>query len=195
MAQAELNDGQRLLAVNDLFIGARTHVSARYRLRYRGPGGGPVVQRADRLHRRRLDRLVSLDPDRRRGDRPELTSNSPEVRDVSDQYAIPWEARCLVFSVREPFISKTSGAEIVHGTIAEDQPLEIISHMPQNGVIFSDGVEEDRLDFNTGAIAEISLADRTLSLVVPPGHPTRWPEQQRSRWPGRSWRGRGSQAK
>src|SRR3954469_18648949 len=33
MAQAELNDGQRLLAVNDLFVGARTHVSARYRLR------------------------------------------------------------------------------------------------------------------------------------------------------------------
>ncbi len=25
--------------------------------------------------------------------------------------------------------------------------------MPQNGVIFSDGVEEDRLDFNSGAIA------------------------------------------
>ena len=36
MAQAELNDGQRLMAVNDLFIGARTHVSARYRLRYQG---------------------------------------------------------------------------------------------------------------------------------------------------------------
>src|SRR5262249_48145477 len=36
MARAELNDGQRLLAVNDLFIGARTHVSARYRLRYQG---------------------------------------------------------------------------------------------------------------------------------------------------------------
>ena len=28
MAQAVLNDGQRLLAVNDLFIGRRTHVSA-----------------------------------------------------------------------------------------------------------------------------------------------------------------------
>ena len=39
--------------------------------------------------------------------------------------------------------------------------------MPQNGVIFSDGVEEDRLDFNSGAIARIGLADRTLRLVVP----------------------------
>ena len=39
--------------------------------------------------------------------------------------------------------------------------------MPQSGVIFSDGVGEDRLDFNSGAIARVRLADRTLSLVVP----------------------------
>ena len=72
---------------------------------------------------------------------------------MKDRYRIPGTRRSLVFSVREPFISKTSGAEIVHGTIVEDRPLEIISRMPQNGVIFSDGIEEDRLDFNSGAIA------------------------------------------
>jgi len=33
MARARLNDGQELLALNDLFIGRRTHVSARYALR------------------------------------------------------------------------------------------------------------------------------------------------------------------
>lgn len=33
MAKAVLNDGQTLYAVNDLFIGQKTHVSARYRLR------------------------------------------------------------------------------------------------------------------------------------------------------------------
>ncbi|MEO8001793.1 MAG: sugar kinase, partial [Arenimonas sp.] len=32
MARARLNDGQELLAVNDLFIGMRNHVSARYEL-------------------------------------------------------------------------------------------------------------------------------------------------------------------
>src|SRR5205823_703527 len=32
MAQATLANGQRLLAFNDFFIGARTHVSARYRI-------------------------------------------------------------------------------------------------------------------------------------------------------------------
>ena len=34
LAEATLNDGQRLLAFNDLFIGAASHVSARYRISY-----------------------------------------------------------------------------------------------------------------------------------------------------------------
>ena len=33
-AEAKLNDGQRLLAFNDLFIGASTHISARYKIYY-----------------------------------------------------------------------------------------------------------------------------------------------------------------
>jgi NAD kinase len=33
-AEASLNDGQRLLAFNDLFIGASTHISARYKISY-----------------------------------------------------------------------------------------------------------------------------------------------------------------
>jgi len=95
----------------------------------------------------------------------------------------------------ELFMSKTSGAEIVHGTIAEDQPLKIVSKMPQNGVIFSDGIEEDRLDFNSGAIAEISLANRTLSLVVPLGHRTHRSVQQQASSPRRAWRKWGSRGK
>src|SRR5437588_627039 len=38
MARAQLNDGQTLYAVNDLFIGQRTHVSARYRLSFQDRG-------------------------------------------------------------------------------------------------------------------------------------------------------------
>jgi hypothetical protein len=39
--------------------------------------------------------------------------------------------------------------------------------MPHNGVIFSDVVEEDHLDFHSGAIARIGLADRPLRPVNP----------------------------
>jgi len=166
MAQVVLNDGQRLLAVNDLFVGARTHVSARYRLHYKGQeeeqsSSGLIISTgagSTGWYRSNLAGAAGI---------VGAYVPSPKVRAVKDRFAIPWENRSLVFSVREPFVSKTSGAEIVHGTITEDQPLEVISQMPQNGVIFSDGIEDDRLEFNSGAIALIGLADRTLSLVVP----------------------------
>jgi NAD kinase len=166
MAQAVLNDGQSLLAVNDLFVGARTHVSARYRLRFKG-------QEEDQSS---SGLIISTGAGSTGWYRSILTGAagivgayvpSPKVRAVKDCFEIPWEQRSLVFSVREPFLSKTSGAEIVHGTITEDQPLDVISRMPQNGVIFSDGIEDDRLEFNSGAIARIGLAEQTLSLVVP----------------------------
>ena len=38
--------------------------------------------------------------------------------------------------------------------------------MPENGVIFSDGMEADRLEFNAGAVATVGIADRQGYLVV-----------------------------
>jgi hypothetical protein len=86
---------------------------------------------------------------------------------LRNPYRFDWEARYLAFNNRELFISGTSAAAIVFGTISDGASLKIVSNMPQNGVIFSDGVEEDRLDFNSRATATISLAERTLRLVVP----------------------------
>jgi NAD kinase len=166
MAQAELNDGQVLLAVNDLFVGQQTHASARYRLRFDGreedqSSSGIIVSTgagSTGWHRSILTGAAGI---------VGSYVDDEEVRDLRDRYRFDWEAGYLVFHVREPFISKTSGAELVQGRIDRDRPLEVVSHMPRNGVIFSDGVEEDRLDFNSGAIARIGLADRTLRLVVP----------------------------
>ena len=47
------------------------------------------------------------------------------------------------------------------------ETLEIISQMPQNGVIFGDGMEHDALVFNSGAIARVSVAERRLHLAMP----------------------------
>jgi NAD kinase len=167
MAQAVLNDGQYLLAVNDLFIGACTHISARYRLRHEGreedqSSSGLIISTgagSTGWYRSILTGAAGV---------VQKYVNSSKVREVRDYYRIPWEDRRLMFCVREPFTSKTSSAEMVHGIITENQPMELISQMPRNGVIFSDGIEEDHLEFNSGAIARISLADQTLRLVVPP---------------------------
>ena len=92
---------------------------------------------------------------------------SPDVQAAKSNYRFDWEADYLVYSVREPFESKTSSATLVFGRIPAGEQLEITSQMPQNGVIFSDGVEEDFLEFNSGVLARIGLADRRLHLIVP----------------------------
>lgn len=38
--------------------------------------------------------------------------------------------------------------------------------MPERGVIFSDGIEDDFLEFNSGTQAEINLAEKPGLLVV-----------------------------
>jgi hypothetical protein len=44
--------------------------------------------------------------------------------------------------------------------------MTIVSQMPQNGVIFSDGIESDYLEFNSGTRALIGVADKRGLLTV-----------------------------
>jgi hypothetical protein len=53
----------------------------------------------------------------------------------------------------------------VTGRLGPGEILEITSQMPQNGVIFGDGVEADFLRFDSGTTAKIGLAERRLRLV------------------------------
>jgi len=50
--------------------------------------------------------------------------------------------------------------------VTQDQPLILTSQMPENGVIFSDGIESDYLQFNSGMEATITVADRKGHLVT-----------------------------
>ena len=165
MACATLNDGQTLYAVNDLFVGQRTHQSARYRLAL---GGRAEAQSSSGI-------IVSTGAGSTGWLRSVLTGASgiveafmpgDETRAVRDRYAFDWESEYLAYSVREPFISRASAAEMVFGRIQAGQSLQVTSQMPANGVIFSDGIEEDYLEFNSGRIAEIGLADRRVNLIV-----------------------------
>jgi hypothetical protein len=86
---------------------------------------------------------------------------------VRESYAFEWSADYLRFSVREPFVTKVSQAGLVFGQIDQGEELIITSQMPQNGVIFSDGIEVDYLQFNSGRIAHVGVADKKVRLVVP----------------------------
>ncbi len=164
MAEAALNDGQSLLAFNDLFVGAKTHVSARYKIKLQDreehhSSSGIIVSTGVGA----TGWLSSLF---------NMANGMYEVfaRDDKDMELPPvkmkWESDQLVFVVREPFISKTSGAEIVSGLVTPKSPLVIESEMAEGGVIFSDGVEADFLPFNSGATATINLAGKKTQLVV-----------------------------
>jgi NAD kinase len=171
MGKAELNDGQSLLFVNDLFIGQRTHLSALYRLAFNGreedqSSSGIIVSTgagSTGWFRSILTGAAGI---------VEEFVKEDNVRGVKKLFRFDWEAKELCFCVREPFVSRTSKAGIVFGRLKEKQKLVITSRMPQNGVIFSDGIESDCLQFTSGTIAKIGIADRTLNLIVRETKPT-----------------------
>jgi hypothetical protein len=78
----------------------------------------------------------------------------------------PWEDEALEFAVREPFPSRSSQATVLCGRIERGEPLVMTSLMAESGVIFSDGVEADFLEFSAGTRVEISVATRRGRLVV-----------------------------
>lgn len=161
LAEAVLGDGQHLLAFNDLFIGARSHVSARYRLT---AGGRDEVQSSSGV-------LVSTGA----GSTGWMSSVFNMAAGVARftggrsgaAMRLDWEDPRLLYAVREPFRSRHSAADLVAGLVEPGEELVLESRMPSGGVIFSDGIETDFLDFNAGAVARIRSASRRALLVTP----------------------------
>ncbi|PHM65247.1 NAD kinase [Xenorhabdus stockiae] len=156
-AQATTNDGQTLLAVNDLFIGPKSHTSARYMIKWRGQqelqsSSGIIVSTG--LGSTGWFQSILAGAQAIMG---------ADYHPLSQGY--DWGERKLQFSVREPFPSKTTGIQLVFGTIEEHSPLQLESLMPENGVIFSDGIEDDYLHFNAGCIVSIDIANVQGQLI------------------------------
>jgi NAD kinase len=161
MAEARLNDGQTLLAFNDLFIGVSNHTSARYAIRWAGKlenhSSSGVIVSTGAGSTGWLSSMFNM----ANGIALGFGSGSPVAPPK-----LAWDANKLVFVVREPFVSRTSGAEIVCGEISAEAPLTLESLMPEKGVIFSDGVDADFLQFNSGSTATIGLSARRTNLFV-----------------------------
>jgi NAD kinase len=175
LAEARLTDGQRLLAFNDLFVGMRTHTSARYRIR---AGTNQEAQSSSGV-------LVSTGA----GSTGWMSSvfnmaagvtafteggtagspATPWERQNIRALRLEWEDRRLIYAVREPFVSRHSAATVVAGLIEPGQEIVLESFVPSGGVIFSDGVESDFLEFNAGAIAQVRASEQQAVLVAMQG--------------------------
>ena len=79
---------------------------------------------------------------------------------------LAWEDPRLAFVVREPFRSRASDVRLAAGLIDAGEELRLESHMPEGGVIFSDGVEADAIAFSSGAVATVRAAARQTRLVA-----------------------------
>jgi NAD kinase len=160
LAEAKLNDGQRLLAFNDLFVGANSHVSARYHIQWN----------ASREAQSSSGVLVSTGA----GSTGWMSSVFNMASGIATftgggvlkPVRLSWEDPRLLFVVREPFISRHSQANIVAGILGPGHTLVLESLMPSGGVIFSDGIESDYLQFNSGTVAAVGPAAETAQLVV-----------------------------
>jgi NAD kinase len=149
MAEAKLDDGQRLLALNEVFIGHRTHQSARYRLTIGGEeerhsSSGLIVSTGTGATG--WARSINLS----RGNVLELPN--------------PVDKK-LAFFVREAFPSGVTGTEVTCGLIERGRALAVVSEMNEGGVIFGDGMEDDRLDFAWGQRLKVQAAGASLSMV------------------------------
>jgi len=160
LAEALLNDGQRLLAFNDLFIGNATHVSARYGISHQG-----------RTEQQSSSGIIVATGAGSTGWLSSVFNMAAGVASflgskTQPGFTMNWEDRKLVWVVREPFKSKHSRINLVAGILERSQELVVQSAMPEGGVIFSDGIERDFLAFNSGAIVRIQIAQQTANLVV-----------------------------
>lgn len=157
MAEVTFNDGQKLFAVNDFFVGQKSHVSSRYVLKQKG--------KEERQSSSGI--IVSTGLGSTGWMKSVFAGALAIAKGQSKPPTLNWESPQLFFAVREPFPSRSSGATMVSGYVSREEPLQITSLMAENGVIFSDGIEADFLQFNSGTIATIQPANRRGVLVVP----------------------------
>ena len=148
MVQAVLDGGERLLALNEIFVGHRSHQSARYRIEDRG-----------RAEEQSSSGLIVASG----------TGLTGWARSISDAthltLAVGIEEAAVGYWVREPFPSIATGTALRAGKFA-GAPLTVTSRMNEGGVIFADGIEQDFLAFDWGRRVDLAPAPRILNLVA-----------------------------
>jgi NAD kinase len=146
MVEARLDDGRRLLALNEIFLGHASHQSARYAIevaddRERQSSSGVIVTTgtgatgwAVSIHRERRSQL---------------------------RLPAPTEP-ALAYFVREAWPSAATGTRLTEGRV---ERLRLQSEMGEGGVAFGDGIEGDRLPLDWGRRVEVGVAREVLELV------------------------------
>lgn len=149
MVQAVTDDGQRLTALNEIYIGQASHQTARYTLSL--PGGRGEPQASSGL-------IVSTGTGATGWCRSAwLERKSPLVLPAPAEQRLAW-------FVREAWPSPATGTTFTEGDLAAGQSLTLSAESDQL-VLFGDGVETDAIPLAWGQAASIRLATQTLRLL------------------------------
>jgi hypothetical protein len=149
MVEAVLDDGQRVLALNEVFLGHQSHQSARYCIRF---GDGEEHQSSSGI-------VVTTGTGATGWGRSIGLERHTALR-LPD----PGEPT-LAFFVREAWPSPTFGTSLTEGLVEQNERLEIVSELDDGGVLFGDGIESDRVAFGWGVEATVRVARERLRLV------------------------------
>ncbi|MGH9264727.1 MAG: hypothetical protein ACRD1D_08540, partial [Acidimicrobiales bacterium] len=148
MVQALTDDGQALLALNEIYVGHPSHQSARYRIQPPGEGGerhsssgilvGTGTGSTGWCRSVWLERHSTLDLPAPEQDR-------------------------LCWFVREAWPSPATGTVLTEGTLGLDEGLQVVAE--SDLVVFGDGIESDAIALGWGQGVTVSIAGRPLRLV------------------------------
>jgi len=149
MVTAATDDGQRLTALNEIYIGQPTHQTARYTLRL--PDGQAEAQASSGL-------IVSTGTGATGWCRSAwLERKSP--------LALPGPAQPgLAWFVREAWPSPVTGTALTEGSLTSGQAIELTAESDRL-IVFGDGVEADTVPLTQGQTAQVRLAARCLCLL------------------------------
>ncbi|MCT4353332.1 hypothetical protein M5362_09345 [Streptomyces sp. Je 1-79] len=151
MAEAVTDDAQRLLALNEIYLGPPSHQTARYTLAVEGAGSAPEPQASSGV-------LVGTG-----------TGATGWLRSLWHERAAPPAlpaptARRLAWFVREAWPSPTTGTTRVEGVLTEGESLHLTVESDRL-VAFGDGMESDALELTWGQTVHVGVSKTALRLV------------------------------
>jgi len=150
LAEALLDDGQRLLALNEIFVGHAGHQSARYTITADG-----------RSERQSSSGIIVATGTGATGWAASISRERPEPVALP----APADGR-LAFFVREAWPSAATATTLTQGLLAPPAALEVTCELGDGGVVFGDGIEADRLELAWGQRVRVRTAQESLRLVA-----------------------------
>ncbi|GAA3798415.1 hypothetical protein [Streptomyces chiangmaiensis] len=151
MVEAVTDDAQRLVALNEIYLGAAGHQTVRYRLGLDGDGGAVEAQASSGV-------LVGTG-----------TGATGWLRSVWQERGgrlplpTPTEDRLLWF-VREAWPSPATGTSLVAGELPSTRRLRITVES-ERLIAFGDGMEADALELTWGQSVRVGVCEERLRLV------------------------------